>query len=640
MMAEGSSVRVLRLACLLVLAAPSTAHAADLSIVSRDLPVGGRALAGVQAQRPFELVGVHWQGSGRVLFRTRRVAGRWSLWRTAAPEAEDLPDAGSAEGASARGWRIGNPYWVGPSDRIQWRTIGVVRRLRAWFVHSGYATVPLRQVSVAGSPPILPRAAWNADERILRGPPQYAPFLRLAIVHHTAGSNAYTPAQSPAIVRAIELYHVKANGWKDIGYNFLVDRYGQVFEGRYGGMQRNVVGAHAEGFNTGSVGIAVIGNYSATSLPKAAEDALARLIAWRLDVAHVEPLSSVTWVSYGNPRFRVGVPVLLRAVSGHRDTGFTACPGAGIYARLAAIAAEAERIGRPKLYDPAARGRIGGLVRFSGRLSTALPWTVSVTSGGALVARGSGSGTNVAWTWNAAGRRPGRYVWTIEAGPSVRPASGVIGGSQAGPPPPPPPPLVRGLGVFPRALSPNGDGYSDTGTAGYTLTTAATVTATVLDTSGTVVATIAQDVAQPAGRNTLLLDPGSLSDGAYTLILVARTADGRSGTARAAFVVDRVLGSVAALPAVFTPNGDGVDDTITFSFELAGTALVTVEVRQAGGLVAMVFQGTLGPGPYSVAWDGHSGNELAEPGTYQVVVRAADDLGESAQSATFDLAPG
>ena len=93
-------------------------------------------------------------------------------------------------------------------------------------------------------------------------------------------------------MRGIELYHVKANGWNDIGYNFLVDRYGQVFEGRRGGMQRNVIGAHAEGFNTGSVGIAVIGTYSGKAPTREAESALGALLAWRLDVGHVDPASS------------------------------------------------------------------------------------------------------------------------------------------------------------------------------------------------------------------------------------------------------------------------------------------------------------------------------------------------------------
>src|SRR5581483_1690954 len=107
---------------------------------------------------------------------------------------------------------------------------------------------------------------------------------------------------SAAIVRGIELYHVRANGWNDIGYNFLVDRYGQIFEGRAGGVDRNVIGAHAEGFNTGSVGVAVLGNYSSASLTPAAERSLVKLLAWRLDVAHVDPLGVVTRLSGGNAK--------------------------------------------------------------------------------------------------------------------------------------------------------------------------------------------------------------------------------------------------------------------------------------------------------------------------------------------------
>src|SRR5207249_8280164 len=124
-------------------------------------------------------------------------------------------------------------------------------------------------------------------------PPQYVDAVRFAVVHHTAGLNDYTQAEAPAVVRAIELYHVKANGWNDIGYNFLVDRFGTVYEGRYGGTDRNVIGAHALGFNRGSVGVAVLGTYIDTAPPLGATDALARLLALLLAVAHVDPPSAV-----------------------------------------------------------------------------------------------------------------------------------------------------------------------------------------------------------------------------------------------------------------------------------------------------------------------------------------------------------
>src|SRR5438034_2349972 len=221
-------------AALAALAAPGIAHATSATITARELPVGHvRTLSAVRAPGTFDLLGLHWQGPGEVLFRTRSPGGRWSAWHIA--DSDDR--AGS--------WHLGQLYWTGSADRLDYRLAGPVRRLRAYYVWSPVEAVPYRTLSVAGSPQIVPRVGWQANEAIRRGPPQYAPSIRLAIVHHTAGSNTYGPLQSAAIVKGIELYHVEGNGWKDIGYNFLVDRYGQVFEGRYGGMERGVIGAHA-----------------------------------------------------------------------------------------------------------------------------------------------------------------------------------------------------------------------------------------------------------------------------------------------------------------------------------------------------------------------------------------------------------
>ena len=189
---------------------------------------------------------------------------------------------------------------------------------------------------------MLSREVWGANEAIRRAPPSYAPSVQFALVHHTAGTNSYTASQSAAIVRGIEIYHVKGNGWNDIGYNFLVDKYGQVFEGRYGGVDR-----HGHRRARRRVQHRFRGGRSArhatarAAPPKVARTALANLLAWRLDIAHVDPTSTLTWVSGGNERFAAGVPVVLRAVSGHRDTGFTTCPGAALYAQLRAIAQQA-----------------------------------------------------------------------------------------------------------------------------------------------------------------------------------------------------------------------------------------------------------------------------------------------------------
>ena len=242
-------MRLLLVVALVFFAAPAAALA-EATLTMREVPLHGeRTLAA--ATREFDMVGLHWRGSGSVRFRTRSLAGSWSAWRSAAPESEDLPDELSPETRATRGWRVGNPYWTGASDRIAYRLRGRVLRLRAYFVRSPEERIPLRRVSMAGSPPILSRLTWGANEAIRRAPPSYAPSVQFALVHHTAGTNSYTASQSAAIVRGIEIYHVQGNGWNDIGYNFLVDKYGQIFEGRYGGVDRNVIGAHAEGFNTG-----------------------------------------------------------------------------------------------------------------------------------------------------------------------------------------------------------------------------------------------------------------------------------------------------------------------------------------------------------------------------------------------------
>src|SRR4051794_29008753 len=423
--------------CLLVLglalAAPAVAGAASASLRATTLPV---AASGEQETQRFDLVGLHWRGAGAVRFSTHTVAGGWSAWHAAAPEAEDQPDPGTAERAAEGGWHLGSPFWTGLSDGIRYRVAGRVTALRAYFVLSAAASVPARRLQIASSPQIVARSGWNANEEIRRGKPRYAAAVRFALVHHTAGSNSYTAAQSPAIVKAIELYHVKGNGWNDIGYNFLVDKYGQIFEGRYGGMTRAVIGAHAEGFNTGSVGVALIGNYGSAKVSPAAEKALAELLAWRLDLAHVDPSSMVTALSGGNPKYPVGTALSLHAVSGHRDVYPTSCPGNALYALLPQIAETAKQTGLPKIYAPHLSGVLGGSIRFTAKLSGTLPWTVTVTdTAKAVVATGSGAGTSVDWTWDATAATAGTSHWatatpggrTAPRAPAGTPVSGGCG---------------------------------------------------------------------------------------------------------------------------------------------------------------------------------------------------------------------
>ena len=622
-------LRLLPVLALAALLAPGLARADDASIVSRDVPLRGERTLAAATPKRFSLVGLHWQGRGSVEFRTRSLAGRWSAWQQAAPEAEDLPDRSSAE--RRRGaWRLGNPWWTGPSDAIRYRLRGDVRRLRAWFVWSPEVRVPTRSLSLAGSPAIVSRSAWRADESIVRARPALASRIRFSLVHHTAGQNAYTAAESAAIVRSIQLYHVKGNGWNDIGYNFLVDRFGTVFEGRGGGRDRNVVGAHAEGFNTGSVGVAVLGEYGSASVAPAAESALARLLAWRLDVAHVDPLTTLSAISGGNARYASGLPVFLRAVSGHRDTGFTSCPGNRLYARLDAIAAAVGATGLPKLYEPAVTGALGGQVRFRARLSSAQAWRVSVTdSAGFEVAAGSGFGATVSWSWDARAVLPGSYRWRIDGGSQVLPATGLIGpAGTTGPL------AVTGFSAEPEAVSPNDDGQADKATLTYTLSAPATVSVDAYDSVGANVATVLRPTRKATGEHTLTYDPLPLIDGSYELVLTALAADGTAATATAGLRVSRTLGSLV-VPSAFSPNRDGRKDRLPVRFSLTNQADVRVRVLRDGKYVTTIVKGQLGPGPQRLDWDGSKRLGRLLDGSYEAVVEATDSVGLSALRLPF-----
>ncbi len=617
---ERTTVRSLlvSLGLLLLLAFPATAWAEDATLVTRELPVAGsRMLAAAKAPERFNLVGLHWQGPGTVSFRTRSLAGRWSRWRVAAPEAEDGPDPRTAERARQGRWKLGNPYWTGGSDRIQYRTRGRVTRLRAHYVWSPVDSSPPRALATASSPAIVTRSAWRASDSIRRGAPRYASALRFAVVHHSAGSNSYTKAQSPAVVRAIQLYHVRGNGWDDVGYNFLVDRYGQVFEGRFGGIERNVIGAHAQGFNTGSVGVALLGNYDSMALSAEARSALVRVLAWRLDVAHVDPLTALSMPSGGNPRFPTGVPVLLRPISGHRDVGFTSCPGSIVYGQLNLLARAVSLTGLPKLYSPAAT-LTGGRVRFTGRLTAPIPWTVTVADSlGTQVAAGGGFGPRVDWTWDARAASAGRYSWTIQAGPTLRPATGsVVAGTGSAL-------MLSALSAQPGSVSPNGDGFADSTTIRYTLGAPATVTATVLDADGIAIATLFSET-KPSGAQSFRWLADALADGSYTVLIAAKTLDGREVASSVPVSVNRTLSFVSSLPGFLSPNADGRSDTVRVAFTLAAEADVTVTVRSGAVPTATLLAGRFGPGARFVDWNGQVAGLPVPDGTYQTVVEAVD----------------
>src|SRR5690606_35969561 len=167
----------------------------------------------------------------------------------------------------------------------------------------------------------------------------YDDSLGGATVHHTAGSNNYSKAESAEIVRAIYAYHARTLGWCDTGYNTLVDKYGQILEGRAGGLERNVQGAHAGGFNENTHGIAIMGDFSTQTPPQAAVESVGKFLGWRLARAGLNPKGRTTMYSEGTsftpyPR---GAAVDLPIIFAHRDVGNTSCPGDAGYSQMGKI---------------------------------------------------------------------------------------------------------------------------------------------------------------------------------------------------------------------------------------------------------------------------------------------------------------
>ncbi|MFE0653982.1 N-acetylmuramoyl-L-alanine amidase [Streptomyces sp. NPDC059534] len=183
-------------------------------------------------------------------------------------------------------------------------------------------------------PKIITRKGWGADESLREKGFVYTKTIKAAFVHHSATGNNYTCSQAPSVLRGIYRYHVKSSGWRDFGYNFAVDKCGNIYEGRAGGVAKPVLGAHTLGFNTNSMGIAVLGTFSQSTPPAAVVTAVARLTAWKLGLHGVNPKGAAYLVSGGGNRYKKGSTVRFNAIAGHRDGFATECPGGRLYNKL------------------------------------------------------------------------------------------------------------------------------------------------------------------------------------------------------------------------------------------------------------------------------------------------------------------
>jgi len=422
---------------------------------ARASSAGWRTTGVLRAPRRFDLMGLRWAPGGdlEAEVRVRRHDGDWSRWVALHRAGDHRPDGAGAPAGT-------DPAWTGAADLFQLRLRGRARKLRARFVRAQPTaraargiTGRLRTASLRSSPAsprvrasarartaqasptrIITRTEWGGDSVPPRSSPDYGQ-VQLAFVHHTVTANDYAPEESAGIVLGIARYHRDSNRWNDLGYNFLVDKYGQVFEGRAGGVQAAVVGAQAQGYNSVSTGIACLGTFSAVAQSEPGMDALARLIGWKLSLHGAPTQGTVTVTSAGGSsnRYPSGTPVTLERISGHRDGDQTSCPGDLLYGQLADLRARAARYSGPTagLSVRAATRRVrtkplalSGELRFpDGSSPAGAPLDIEFSVPGAAWTRvaGASCGPDGRWAASVALARSGQ-VRASFAGDATRPA--------------------------------------------------------------------------------------------------------------------------------------------------------------------------------------------------------------------------
>ena len=319
---------------------------------------GGDVESPVAEVEPFVTIGVSLPEAPASPVSVRwRDADGWSEWFELEVEADKAPDRGTEEATRADAHVDGvvtEPLWVGTATAYQ-------VRLPAELADDAATTFTTTTAPGAAAPEVMlvrpddhqltvesdavPAGAQSIGQPAIRGRGEWgarapsstigtAPALKLAVVHHSATGNDYTPADVPAILRSIQAFHMDGNGWSDIGYNFIVDKFGGIWEGRDGSLVRNSIGAHAEGFNTGSVGVMALGDYSAGTPGATQVTNIADVIAWKFANAGIDPSTRVDFTSGGSSTIPAGTVVNLPRVVGHRDVGSTDCPGSNLYASL------------------------------------------------------------------------------------------------------------------------------------------------------------------------------------------------------------------------------------------------------------------------------------------------------------------
>ena len=381
---------------------------------------------------PFTLVGLTWLGDieAGTKFKVRvRELGSWTDWITFdsgeyhQASAEDGSDARSGTDplltALADGIEIdmSSPSGSQPTDlRVTLANSEVTNQDRSVALRNSEPMTNIKQMTAVNvgdvksfatsptgaqiaRPNIVSRAEWGANESWRDPVPKMGTKIVAGIVHHTASTNNYKAEQSPAQMRILYAYFTKSLKYADMGYHFLVDKYGTIYEGRSGcavkeknpcdGAALPAQGAHTYGFNVNTFSVSAIGNYDvlAPENPQAMVNSMASLIAWKLAPYGLDPNAETKYTSTdttGSSKYRKGQVATIKVISAHRDVGKTACPGRYLYPYMDEIRAEAAKLLTPTIQDVAIAPKVlepeqEDSVTISAVVPSAATWSITIT---------------------------------------------------------------------------------------------------------------------------------------------------------------------------------------------------------------------------------------------------------------------
>ena len=291
----------------------------------------------ITAPHRFDLVGVD-GAEGPLEYRTQTTGKAWTDW----------VEADASE-----------PVYAGGADRLQIRSREGRIEGKLHYVRIDDGTVPVARSKPANKgkagrraptkPKFVTRSQWGANAKVGGCPPREAPVtgvVKAGVIHHTVSTNTYTRAEAPGLVLGICRYHRNSNGWNDIGYNALVDRFGTLYEGRAGGVSRAIVGAQAEGVNSQTTGIASIGDNREFAASPRERRSIVKYLAWKLSLSAIddaEGQTTLTSAGGSTQRTPAGQKVRTPRIFSHNFTNITACAGEALIAQIPQIRRSVQR---------------------------------------------------------------------------------------------------------------------------------------------------------------------------------------------------------------------------------------------------------------------------------------------------------